>query len=104
MLERVFGNLMDNAIRHGEHVTAISITATPSDTGLTICWEDDGVGVPDSDKERIFERGFGKHTGLGLFLAREILSLTGITIQENGRYGTGARFEMRVPAGSFRWA
>jgi signal transduction histidine kinase len=102
MLKRVFGNLMDNALRHGEHVTAITITAAPTDTALSIGWEDDGVGVPDSDKERIFERGFGKNTGLGLFLAREILSLTGITIRENGCYGTGARFEMLVPAGSYR--
>jgi|WetSurMetagenome_2_1015567.scaffolds.fasta_scaffold20109_4 PAS domain S-box-containing protein len=102
LLERVFGNLLDNAVRHGEHVTMITITALPAGTGLMLRWEDNGVGVPDPDKERIFERGFGKNTGLGLFLVREILSLTGITIRENGSYGTGACFEMWVPPGSYR--
>jgi signal transduction histidine kinase len=66
-------------------------------------WEDDGVGVPDAEKKRIFERGFGKNTGLGLFLAREILDLTGISIRETGTFGSGARFEMIVPFGSFRY-
>jgi signal transduction histidine kinase len=64
--------------------------------GLAIIVQDNGRGVPDSEKELIFERGFGKHTGLGLFLAREILSLTGITITGNGN-GKGARFESRFP-------
>jgi signal transduction histidine kinase len=53
-------------------------------------------------KEKIFERGFGKNTGLGLFLAREILVITGITITENGTPGKGARFEITVPKGMWR--
>ena len=103
LLERVFHNLLDNAIRHGEHAKTISVTAEPADEGLLVRWEDDGAGVPDAEKGRIFERGFGKNTGLGLFLAREILSLTGIAIRETGVFGTGARFELLVPAGAFRY-
>lgn len=103
LIERVFNNLLDNAIRHGGQVKTITVSAKPAGTGLVIRWEDDGVGVPDTEKERIFERGFGKNTGLGLFLAREILDLTGITIRETGTFGSGARFEMIVPAGSFRY-
>ncbi|MFA4876404.1 MAG: ATP-binding protein [Methanoregula sp.] len=64
-----------------------------------ICFEDNGSGIADAEKEKIFERGFGKNTGLGLFLAREILSITGITIRETGTPGTGARFEILVPRG-----
>ena len=64
--------------------------------------EDDGVGVAADEKEKIFDRGFGKNTGLGLFLAREILSITGITICETGQPGKGARFEMTVPKGMWR--
>ena len=45
---------------------------------------------------------FGRHTGLGLFLSREILGLTGITITENGIPGSGARFVIRVPPGKWR--
>ena len=101
LLERVFYNLLDNSMRHGDHVKTITVTAVPAGPSLVILWEDDGIGIPDKDKERIFERGFGKNTGLGLFLAREILGLTGITIRETGTPGTGARFEMTVPEGAF---
>jgi signal transduction histidine kinase len=64
--------------------------------------EDDGDGVITVEKEKIFERGFGKNTGLGLALAREILAITGITIRETGEPGKGARFEMTVPNGAWR--
>jgi signal transduction histidine kinase len=63
---------------------------------LVIVWEDNGVGIEQSDKEKIFERGYGKNTGLGMFLAREILALTDISIIESGIAGKGARFEMVV--------
>ncbi len=64
--------------------------------------EDDGVGVPVKDKDRIFERGFGKGVGWGLFLAREILGVTGLTIIENGEPEKGARFVITLPAGTFQ--
>lgn len=44
----------------------------------------------------------GKNTGLGLFLSREILSITGITLTEAGDPGKGARFEITVPDGIYR--
>lgn len=103
MLERVFRNLLDNSLRHGEKVTRVGLTSRAGDGGLTLVYEDDGVGVSEDAKERIFERGFGKHTGLGLFLARQVLGLTGMTIKETGQEGTGARFEIRAPEGSFRF-
>jgi len=102
MLEKVFFNLLDNSIRHGQRVTHIRISWDRKEGDIQIIWEDDGVGVPDEDKERIFDRGFGKNTGLGLFLVREILSLTGITIKENGVTGNGARFEITLPNGAYR--
>ena len=102
VIGKVFENLLDNTIRHGQQVTRIRIAARPDPAGLVITWEDDGVGIPDGEKYLIFERGFGKNTGLGLFLARDILSITGITIQETGTPGKGARFEMIVPEGAFR--
>jgi PAS domain S-box-containing protein len=102
MLEKVFFNLLDNSIRHGQHVTEISVSSNQSGDGLTVVWEDNGVGVAADQKEKIFERGFGKNTGLGLFLVRDILSLTGINIKETGTEGTGARFEIYVPPGVFR--
>ena len=102
MLEKVFANLFDNAIRHGGHVTRIKVACDPVDEGLLIAVEDNGVGVPLDEKQKIFVKGFGKHTGFGLFLVREILAITGILIHETGRHGHGARFEIVVPKGGFR--
>lgn len=102
MLEKVFHNLLDNSIRHGQHVTEIRVSARIIDDDLMVTWEDNGIGVADQYKEQIFDRGFGENTGLGMFLAREILSLTGISIHETGKQGTGARFEIRVPEGGWK--
>ncbi len=102
MLEKVFENLLDNSMRHGEHVTEIRISAQEAGPGLIITYEDNGLGIPTDEKEKIFERGFGKNTGFGLFLVREILALTGIMIRETGEPDRGARFEMTIPKGSYR--
>ena len=104
LLVRVFYNLFDNTRQHGGEVTRISISHRRSDTGLIITIADNGTGISKKDKRHLFERGFGKHTGLGLFLSKEILSITGISIRENGIPGEGARFEIAVPEGSFRFA
>jgi PAS domain S-box-containing protein len=103
LLEKVFYNLVDNAIRYGEHITTISFFFQISDKGLSIICQDDGAGIPAESKARIFERGVGRNTGMGLFLTREILGITGITIEENGVYGLGARFEILIPRGTFRF-
>jgi len=102
MLEKVFYNLIDNALRYGGGISGIRISCTKEDGDLVIAFEDDGVGIPDDQKEHIFEQGYGKGTGLGLFLSREILSITGIGIRECGTPGSGARFEIRVPQGLWR--
>jgi signal transduction histidine kinase len=101
MFERVFYNLLENSIRHGSHVSEIKVYTRQENNGLTIVWEDNGVGILEEEKEKIFERGYGKNTGIGLFLVREILFLTGIEIHETGVPQEGARFEIRVPSGSF---
>ncbi len=101
MAEKVFFNLYDNTIRHAEGAAAIRIHCETEKRDLLIIWEDDGPGVPDSLKEKIFSRSFGKNTGFGLFLSREILGITDISIHETGVFGDGARFVIRVPEGRF---
>jgi PAS domain S-box-containing protein len=103
LLEKVFFNLIDNALKYGgQNLTSIRITSEVVQNGLVISVRDDGGGIPADDKKKLFERGFGHHTGLGLFLSREILSITGITITETGEPGKGARFEILVPNGGYR--
>jgi PAS domain S-box-containing protein len=103
LVEKVFYNLIDNALRYGgEQMTTIRIHSHPAGKSLVLVFEDNGTGVPDRDKKIIFEKGVGKNTGLGLYLSREILSITGITIVETGTPSKGARFEITVPEGGFR--
>ena len=102
LIRKVFYNLIDNALRHGEHVTEISFSRRDDQNGFVIVCTDNGTGIPDEDKERVFERGVGKNTGLGLFLIREILSITGITIRETGTFGKGCRFELQIPQNAGR--
>lgn len=102
MFGQVIYNLVDNALRHGKSLRRICFSfETSGDQGVLIM-ADDGVGIAEEDKNKIFQRGFGKNTGLGLFLIQEILSFTHITIRETGKVGTGARFEILIPAGKWR--
>jgi len=103
LLEQVFQMLADNILVHGEKATQVKFWYTPGPESLTLFFEDDGVGVPDATKARIFLADFQKQKGVGLFLAREILEVTGISIRETGISGSGARFEITVPKGAYRF-
>jgi len=102
LIVKVFYNLMDNAVRYGGKITTIRLYVDGQGGNPVIVCEDDGYGIPADEKEMIFERGFGKNTGLGLFLTREILGITGITVHEKGKPETGARFEITVPEEAYR--
>ena len=103
LLETVFFNLAENVTRHGKTATEISLYYRETNDSLTVFIEDNGGGIPDTDKEKIFERGYGGQKGMGLFLVREILGITDISIKETGMYGQGARFEIIVPKGAYRF-
>ena len=103
IFKKIFYNFLDNAVRHGQKVSSITVSTREGPGGLVIFWEDDGVGIPANEKEKIFSKDYGKHTGLGLFLAAEICSVTSITLQETREPGRGARFEMLVPHGAYRF-
>jgi PAS domain S-box-containing protein len=102
LVERVFYTLMENSLRHGVHVTRMDYSVRETNDDLIIIYCDDGVGITREDKKKLFLKGFGKHTGLGLFLSKEILSITSITISENGEPGKGVQFEIVVPKGMWR--
>lgn len=106
LIEKVFSNLIDNALRYGgETITTITFSLKQDGETYTLLCEDDGGvgGIPADEKEKIFTYAHGMNTGLGLFLAREILAITGISIQETGGIpGNGARFEILCPAETIR--
>lgn len=105
LFRKVFYNLIDNALRYGgTGMSEIRVSSQQGPAGsLVIIIEDNGVGIAAEDKAHIFSRGFGKNTGLGLFLSAEILSITDITIKETGEAGKGARFEISVPNRDYRY-
>ncbi len=103
LIEKVFYTLFENALRHGKTVTTIEFSCQKLADGLMVSYQDDGKGIPAEYKEAIFERRYYQHTGVGLFLSRTILSITGITIRETGDPGKGARFDITVPTGKYRF-
>ncbi len=102
LLHKVIFNLLENTARHGRGATFIRFRSEVKDGDLRIICEDDGVGIPAGEKDDIFRRGFGSNTGDGLFFVREILSITGMRIREEGVPGEGAKFVIEVPSGNWR--
>ena len=70
--------------------------------GLLLFFEDNGNGIPDAVKEKIFERGYGTQKVMELFLVREIQYYWDHD-QETGTFGKGTRFEIFVPEGAYRF-
>ncbi|PKL60152.1 MAG: hybrid sensor histidine kinase/response regulator [Methanomicrobiales archaeon HGW-Methanomicrobiales-4] len=102
LIEKVFSNLIENSVKYGKKNSVIRFRIEENASSHTIICEDDGIGVPADEKEKIFTYQYGKNTGLGLFLSREILAITGITIRETGIEHEGARFEIFCPVGTIR--
>jgi signal transduction histidine kinase len=98
VLERVVSNLVANAIRHG--APPIRISAERHDRSLRVSVEDEGGGVPDELRERLFDRftrvDAGQGSGLGLAIARAYAQAHGgeLIYLEGDR---GARFDLIVP-------
>ncbi|MBR1369648.1 hypothetical protein RJ53_09240 [Methanocalculus chunghsingensis] len=98
-LRTAISHLIENAIAAG--ATALLVTYQIRDDGCAIILEDNGTGIPDDEKERLFAEST-ERSGHGLFLTREILGITGIDIHEEGESGRGARFVLLVPQEGYR--
>ncbi|MCX6690596.1 MAG: sensor histidine kinase [Methanoregula sp.] len=103
LIEKIFANLIENAVRHGKTTTRITFSCKEMVDGLILICEDDGAGISPKDKARLFDRSVGEKIRFGLFFVRECLTLSGMTIAETGKPGKGARFEIAVPKGAFRF-
>jgi two-component system sensor histidine kinase ChvG len=105
-LGQVIRNLIDNAVSFSPDGVPIAISARAEDGFARIAVEDRGPGIPPENLETIFERfyterphehGFGKNSGLGLSIARQIVLSTGGRIWAENREGGGARFIVTLP-------
>jgi PAS domain S-box-containing protein len=102
VIEKVFFYLIDDAVRFGK-IRKIRFFCNESFEELLVICEDDGIGISPDKKETIFNRQLFQNSGLDMYLSREIMSITGISIRETGTFGKGARFEIRVPEGAYRF-
>lgn len=102
LLEKVLYNLMHNSIVHGGKVSNLRFEAAEDGNGLQLIYTDDGAGIDPEMRLSLFTKGAGLNSGLGLFLSKEILSHSNMTIDEEGRPGKGARFVIRVPPARYR--
>jgi signal transduction histidine kinase len=66
---------------------------------MKLFYEDNGVGIPEANKQKLFTEGFttGKGTGLGLFLIMKMVEVYGWKISEEGEPGKGVKFFMTIP-------
>lgn len=103
-IERVVMNLLVNALRHTPRDGSVAIRVTDADTRVTFSIEDSGVGLPEGDPERLFDRFHrgdesrqGDGAGLGLAIARGLIEAHGGTISAHNRAEGGAAFEFELP-------
>lgn len=101
-LEKALTNVLTNAINLGGSVSRISSWTEERDGDLLLIITDDGAGIEPETKEIIFQQGKISDQGFGLFFAKEVLSITGLSITETGEAGRGGRFEILFPKGKYR--
>jgi len=101
-MERVFSRMIENAVMALPPPPVVHISANVNESGMIIAVEYNGSGISSEDKEQIFQPGCTLPGMRGLFIIREILSLTGITLSETGMTGKTTRFEIGIPPESFR--
>ncbi|MFP4608945.1 MAG: ATP-binding protein [Candidatus Natronoplasma sp.] len=97
LLEELFSNILENSIKHSNS-EKINISSKKNDGMYVISIDDDGKGISDQDKEKIFEKGFKKGensgSGLGMYLVKRITNMYGGRIEVKDSELGGARFDV----------
>jgi two-component system, OmpR family, sensor kinase len=105
LLFQVFSNLLSNAVKYSPGTAVINVTAQcEDDSRVTISVEDQGIGIPEPDCGRVFERYYrGSNaagitgTGVGLYFVKMVVELHGGSVQAYSRNGGGSRFTVQLP-------
>ncbi|WP_240654919.1 sensor histidine kinase [Croceicoccus ponticola] len=103
-LDEILGNCIENAAKYGGGSVFVTVDAVPTDPDICSVWvEDDGTGIPELDRQRIFDRGARLDTnkpgtGLGLAIVRDVVEIYGGTVAlgESEDLG-GLLVELRLP-------
>jgi len=103
IISRMFTHLIDNTKKYGKDELKVRVYSEEKPGSLLLVYEDNSSGIPENKKQEIFVRGVGKSNCYGLIFVHDILEISGICIRESGTPSGGARFEMEIPAGCFRF-
>jgi two-component system, OmpR family, sensor histidine kinase TctE len=102
LLREALSNLVDNAIRYAGRGKVVTVDVTPEDAQAVVTVEDNGPGLAEADRERVFQRFVratydGNGCGLGLAIAREIVARHGGTVVLEPAEPQGVRAVIRLP-------
>jgi signal transduction histidine kinase len=107
LLGQLFSNLLSNAVKYSPDGAVIDVAAAQEGAEIVVSIRDHGIGIPEGDRERVFERYFrGSNTsgiggsGVGLSLVRSIVDLHKGSIRLESTEGKGSQFTLRLPAAS----
>ena len=105
LLSQAIGNLLSNAIKYSPGDEPITVEARAAGDEVVVTVADRGIGIPQADIGRLFERYYrGRNvsgvvgTGVGLYLVKIVVDLHGGSIAVESREGEGSRFTLRLPA------
>lgn len=105
LLFQVFSNLLSNAIKYSPDGGLISVVLEPGESQVIVSVQDRGIGIPESDGARLFERYYrGSNasgivgTGLGLYFVKTVVELHGGQVTAEPREGGGSCFQVRLPS------
>lgn|GEM_PF-358965 len=104
LLFQVFSNLLSNAIKYSPDGGIIAVDAALATDEVVVTVADHGIGIPESDLDRLFERYHrGGNvsgivgTGVGLYLVKMVVDMHGGAVMVDSKEGDGARFTIRLP-------
>jgi two-component system, sensor histidine kinase and response regulator len=104
MIRRVLMNLLDNAVKHTPPASRVALVARAEPGGLLFCVQDEGPGIPEAQRERVFQKyvklaegGVGGSRGLGLAFSRLAVEAHGGRIWAEQNQPTGSLFKVRLP-------
>ncbi len=98
LFRQLLYNLIDNTIKYGDKATQIKLHFKEQTNHLLLIYEDNGAGISEDMRPHLFEKGFGKGTGFGLYTLKRICDTYGWTMSEEGKPGAGVKFVIKVPA------